>query len=150
MLSEAVKRSGVLEVVATFIEQQTEGFSTWGVLSVFCVAVVICTTFISHTVGAMVILPVVASVGNAMLPVPHPRMLVMGNVLMCSCAMGLPVSGAYCSSVYRCMSRACAAEGVLNQRLLQCSTCFAVPCHEPAAEEGVVVCRLPQHDSELP
>lgn len=104
VLSEAVKKSGILEVVASFIEKQTESFSIWGVMAVFCFAVVICTTFISHTVGAMVILPVVQSVGIAMLPHPHPRMLVMANVLMCSGAMGLPVSGALCSSaVYPCI-----------------------------------------------
>lgn len=93
MLSEAVDKSGILSVAANFLEAQTKSFSVWVVLAVFCFAVVVCTTFISHTVGAMVILPVVQSVGIAMLPVPHPRMLVMANVLMCSGAMGLPVSG---------------------------------------------------------
>lgn len=92
VLSEAVKQSGILELVATFITNSTENLDLWSLVAVFCAVVAICTTFISHTVGAMVILPVVQTVGNA-LPVPHPRLMVMANVLMCSGAMGLPVSG---------------------------------------------------------
>jgi phosphate transporter len=94
VLSEAVKQTGILKQVASVINDATASLSAWGVLAVFCLAVGVCTTFISHTVGAMVILPVVQSVGKA-LPIPHPRMLVMANVLMCSGAMGLPVSGAH-------------------------------------------------------
>lgn len=93
MLSEAVKQSGILELVATFITNATANLDLWSLVAVFCAVVAVCTTFISHTVGAMVILPVVQTVGNA-LPVPHPRLMVMANVLMCSGAMGLPVSGA--------------------------------------------------------
>lgn len=61
--------------------------------SLVCGLVLIATTFISHTVGAMVILPVVEKIGRHMLPEPHARLLVMGAALMCSGAMGLPVSG---------------------------------------------------------
>jgi phosphate transporter len=93
VLSEAVKSCGILEVFAHAIRHHAVGLSVWSVLALFCAVVVVCTTFISHTVGAMVILPVVRQVGAA-LPVPHPRMLVMANVLMCSGAMALPVSGA--------------------------------------------------------
>ncbi|KAG2437637.1 hypothetical protein HYH02_011276 [Chlamydomonas schloesseri] len=41
----------------------------------------------------MVILPIVQSVGEAMAGTPHPKLLVMVAALMCSGAMGLPVSG---------------------------------------------------------
>jgi di/tricarboxylate transporter len=50
---------------------------------VFCGVVLVATTFISHTVGAMVILPIVQKVGDAM-PSPHPKLLVMAAALMCS------------------------------------------------------------------
>lgn len=92
VLSEAVKQSGILELVAAFITSATADLNLWSLIAVFCAVVAVCTTFISHTVGAMVILPVVQTVGAA-LPVPHPRLMVMANVLMCSGAMGLPVSG---------------------------------------------------------
>jgi hypothetical protein len=51
----------------------------------------VCATFISHTVAAMVILPIVQSVGEAMPGDPHPKLLVMAAGLTCSAAMGLPV-----------------------------------------------------------
>jgi di/tricarboxylate transporter len=93
VLSEAVKQSGVLAVAATSIEDSTKGWPLWSITATFCALVLFCTTFVSHTVGAMVILPVVATVGEH-LPVAHPRLLIMASALMCSGAMGLPVSGA--------------------------------------------------------
>ena len=93
VLSEAVKECGILKVAASAIEDATDGLPLWQMNAIFCALVLVCTTFVSHTVGAMVILPVVASVGAAM-PDPHPRLLVMATALMCSGAMGLPVSGA--------------------------------------------------------
>jgi phosphate transporter len=101
VLSSAVEESGILAVAATAIERHTHGLGLWQITAVFCALVLLCTTFVSHTVGAMVILPVVASVG-AHLKDPHPQLLVMATALVCSCAMGLPVSGA------RPAARACA------------------------------------------
>lgn len=69
-----------------------DGLDLWSVLAIFCALVLMATTFISHTVGAMVILPIVQSVGQQM-PGHHDKLLVMGAALMCSGAMGLPVSG---------------------------------------------------------
>ena len=94
VLSEAVKECGILAVAAKAIEDHTSSFSLWQVAAVFCILVLVCCTFVSHTVGAMVILPVVATVGEQM-STPHPQLLVMATVLTCSCAMGLPVSGAH-------------------------------------------------------
>ena len=65
--------------------------SPWTCLAIFAGLVAVVTSFISHTVGALIILPVVAQVG-ASLPEPHPRLLVMGVAFMCSGAMALPVS----------------------------------------------------------
>jgi phosphate transporter len=92
VLSEAVKESGILAVAASGIEARTHGMGLWQIAAIFCALVLVCTTFVSHTVGAMVILPVVASVGEHM-EHPHPQLLVLATALMCSCAMGLPVSG---------------------------------------------------------
>ncbi|KAK9834087.1 hypothetical protein WJX84_011374 [Apatococcus fuscideae] len=92
-LGEAVKSSGLLQTITHGIENLVQGYSVLVVFAIFCGLVLICTTFISHTVGAMVILPIVQSVGAAMMPVPHARLLVMGSALMCSGAMGLPISG---------------------------------------------------------
>ncbi|KAG1667046.1 hypothetical protein FOA52_000407 [Chlamydomonas sp. UWO 241] len=91
-LGEAVKSSGLLQSIAQTITEQTVGMDLYQVLLIFCLLVLICTTFISHTVGAMVILPIVQRVGEDMLG-GHPKLLVMAAALMCSGAMGLPVSG---------------------------------------------------------
>eukprot|EP01025_Chloroclados_australasicus_P011148 TRINITY_DN14825_c0_g1_i1.p4 TRINITY_DN14825_c0_g1~~TRINITY_DN14825_c0_g1_i1.p4 ORF type:complete len:113 (+),score=10.02 TRINITY_DN14825_c0_g1_i1:1-339(+) len=61
-------------------------------MAIFCGVMVVCTTLISHVVGAMVILPVVKSIGESM-PHPHARLLVIGCSLMSSGAMALPISG---------------------------------------------------------
>ena len=65
-LGEAVKSSGLLEAIATGIQDVIVGYGTWGVLAIFCALVLVATTFISHTVGAMVILPIVQAVGADM------------------------------------------------------------------------------------
>jgi len=91
-LGEAVKSSGLLQSIANAITALTDGMDIYEVLLIFCLLVLICTTFISHTVGAMVILPIVQRVGEDM-PGGHPKLLVMAAALMCSGAMGLPVSG---------------------------------------------------------
>ena len=91
-LGECVKSSGLLSTIAGEIGNYVDGLGLWPVLMIFCALVLVCTTFISHTVGAMIILPIVQSVGEDMAD-PHPKLLVMGAALMCSGAMGLPVSG---------------------------------------------------------
>ncbi|KAJ2233813.1 low-affinity phosphate transporter [Coemansia sp. RSA 485] len=91
-LGRAVDSSGLLHELASRIESFVDGFPVFAVLCVFCGLILVCCTFISHTVGSLIILPIVAEVG-ARLPEPHSRLLVMGAALMASGAMGLPVSG---------------------------------------------------------
>lgn len=73
----------LLPVCVQFIGELVRGQSLWSVLAIFCGLVLVGTTFISHTVGAMVILPIVQSVGDQM-PGNHSKLLVMGAALMCS------------------------------------------------------------------
>lgn len=91
-LGKAVKSSGLLDTVAVAISQKVEGMSLYGVLVVFSCLILLIATFISHTVAALIILPLVYDVGASM-EEPHPNLLVMAGVLMCSAAMGLPTSG---------------------------------------------------------
>ena len=94
-LGAAVDSSGLLHSVASAAAAAaaSAGLSPWGTLAALCALVLVATTFVSHTVGAMVVLPIVESIGAAMLPRPHAQLLVMGAALTCSGAMGLPVSG---------------------------------------------------------
>ncbi|KAF1829920.1 hypothetical protein BDW02DRAFT_592273 [Decorospora gaudefroyi] len=91
-LGKSVNSSGLLHTIAESITAQVEGMSLYGVLVVFCALIMVVATFISHTVAALIVLPLVAQVGQSMAE-PHPNLLVMGSVLMASGAMGLPTSG---------------------------------------------------------
>ncbi|KAJ3410301.1 low-affinity phosphate transporter [Chytridiales sp. JEL 0842] len=90
-LGKAVDSSGLLASLTLEITPHLAGLSPFMCLVLFSGVVLVVTTFISHTVGALIILPVVAQIG-ASLPDPQPRMLIMAVALMCSGAMGLPVS----------------------------------------------------------
>ncbi|KAJ4410375.1 low-affinity phosphate transporter [Didymella pomorum] len=91
-LGKSVNSSGLLHTIAESITSGVEGMSLYGVLVVFCGLILVIATFISHTVAALIVLPLVQQVGQNM-PEPHPNLLVMGAVLMASGAMGLPTSG---------------------------------------------------------
>ncbi|EFX06461.1 plasma membrane phosphate transporter [Grosmannia clavigera kw1407] len=91
-LGKAVKASGLLDTVAAGITVHVQGMSLYGVLVVFSTLILVIATFISHTVAALILLPLVHNIGADMAE-PHPNLLVMAGVLMCSAAMGLPTSG---------------------------------------------------------
>lgn len=91
-LGKSVNSSGLLHTIADKITHSVEGMSLYGVLIVFAGLILVVATFISHTVAALIVLPLVREVGQGM-PEPHPNLLVMGSVLMASAAMGLPTSG---------------------------------------------------------
>jgi phosphate transporter len=91
-LGKAVNSSGLLHTIAVSITKRVDGLSLYTVLVVFASLILVVATFISHTVAALIILPLVHSVGLGM-EQPRPNLLVMGSALMCSAAMGLPTSG---------------------------------------------------------
>ncbi|KAJ5477461.1 transporter [Penicillium diatomitis] len=91
-LGKAVTSSGLLHTIASGITARVEHLSLYGVLIVFSVLILVIATFISHTVAALIILPLVRQIGVGM-EEPHPNLLVMASALMCSVAMALPTSG---------------------------------------------------------
>ena len=100
-LGKAVASSGLLHTIANRITEEVEGMSLYGVMVVFAALILVVATFISHTVAALIILPLVKQVGVNMQD-PHPNLLVMGSALMCSAAMSLPTSGFPNMSEYTC------------------------------------------------
>jgi phosphate transporter len=98
-LGRAAASSGLLHTIAQAITARVQGLDLYAVLVVFAALILVVATFISHTVAALIVLPLVRSVGEAM-PNPHPNLLVMGSALMCSAAMGLPTSGFPNMSMY--------------------------------------------------
>ena len=89
-LGKAVDSSGLLDTIAHHIQSAVSGFSMWVVLLIFSCLTLVFATFVSHTVAAVIILPIIQQVGMSFAD-PHPRVLVMGAGLVCSAAMGLPV-----------------------------------------------------------
>ncbi|KAJ3117185.1 low-affinity phosphate transporter [Physocladia obscura] len=90
-LGKAVDSSGLLAHITSLITPHLNGLSAYMCMLVFSLIVLVITSFVSHTVGALIILPVVAEIG-AKMPDPQPRMLIILIALVCSGAMGLPVS----------------------------------------------------------
>ncbi|KAI0454248.1 SPX-domain-containing protein [Xylaria acuta] len=91
-LGKAVESSGLLHMVATEISAEVHKLDLYVVLLIFSSLALVIATFISHTVAALILLPLVYDIGKAM-EKPHPNLLVMATTLMCSAAMGLPTSG---------------------------------------------------------
>ena len=91
-LGKAVDSSGLLHTVAHAITAKVEGMSVYIVFVIFSALILVVASFISHTVAALIFLPLVREVGMNMNE-PHPNLLVMGGALMCSAAMALPTSG---------------------------------------------------------
>lgn len=65
-LGQAVDSSGLLLTISHKLQHAVERESPWAVLCIFCGLVLVATTFVSHTVGAIVILPILRAVGEAM------------------------------------------------------------------------------------
>ncbi|PYH93891.1 plasma membrane phosphate transporter Pho87 [Aspergillus ellipticus CBS 707.79] len=91
-LGKAVTSSGLLHTLANAIRAEVEHLSLYSVLIVFSALILVVATFISHTVAALIMLPLVRQIGLGMED-PHPNLLVMASALMCSVAMALPTSG---------------------------------------------------------
>ncbi|KAG7194809.1 low-affinity phosphate transporter [Scheffersomyces spartinae] len=91
-LGKAVSSSGLLNTIAISIQKQVQDFSLFGVTLTFGLLILVMATFVSHTVAALIVLPLVSEIGNN-LSHPRPRLLVMVSALLCSAAMGLPTSG---------------------------------------------------------
>ena len=91
-LGHCVESSGLLNEVGLLIQARLAGMSMMLVVLIFCFVILIATSFISHTVGAFIFLPLMSAVGKGLNP-PRPGIVVMAACFMCSAGMGLPISG---------------------------------------------------------
>ena len=91
-LGKAVSSSGLLATIALAIQSRVEGFSLFSIMIIFGLLILVVATFVSHTVAALIIVPLIAEIG-AQLDDPHPNLLILTSAFLCSCAMGLPTSG---------------------------------------------------------
>ncbi|CCH62109.1 hypothetical protein TBLA_0G01650 [Henningerozyma blattae CBS 6284] len=91
-LGKAVSMSGLLATIAVHIKESIQDKPIFLIVLLFGIMILTMATFISHTVAAMIIIPLMKEIGNH-LPSDHSRLLIMISTLLCSSAMGLPTSG---------------------------------------------------------
>eukprot|EP00760_Papus_ankaliazontas_P025777 PhM_4_TR2872/c0_g1_i1/m.54953/K14430/PHO87_91; phosphate transporter len=92
MLGLCATQSHLVHVVLQGLRPILSTTPPW-LVTVFVVSFVgLITSFISHTVGAMILLPVVLEVSNLNSAMPDARFLVFSAVTMCSGAMAFPIT----------------------------------------------------------
>lgn len=87
-LGLAVRESGLLEILAGFARQGLAD-SPWLLVSQLVLVLVGATTFVSHTVAALVLMPLVVELGSA---VGVADLAVLVGALACSAACALPMT----------------------------------------------------------
>ncbi|KAF8506140.1 SPX-domain-containing protein [Hysterangium stoloniferum] len=91
-LGKAVDSSGLLSIADNLVRGMIDGLSLYRVVLVLSVVVLIVSTFISHTIASVLLVPIAAEFGKQFDP-PHPQLLIFITGLICSTGMGMPVSG---------------------------------------------------------
>ncbi|KAJ7257685.1 SPX domain-containing protein [Mycena rebaudengoi] len=91
-LGEGVASSGLLEVLHTVILDLLYGVSLYNVVLILSPVVLVISTFISHTIASILLVPIARVVGSN-LPENHRNLLIFITGLICSTGMGMPVSG---------------------------------------------------------
>lgn len=91
-LGKAVSNCGLLFTIAEHIKVMIEGKALFVIVLIFGAGIITMATFVSHTVAAMILVPLMGEIGQH-LPEDHSRLLIMITALLSSAAMGLPTSG---------------------------------------------------------
>ncbi|KAG1789299.1 SPX domain-containing protein [Suillus plorans] len=91
-LGKGVTSSGLMVTMDRMIHRLLEGLSLYTVVLVLSPVVLIVSTFISHTIASVLLVPIAKEVGES-LPGDHANLLIFMTGLLCSVGMGMPVSG---------------------------------------------------------
>lgn len=91
-LGKAVSNCGLLFTIAEHVKIMIMGKSLFAIVLIFGAGIIVMATFVSHTVAAMILVPLMGEIGQH-LPQDHSRLLIMITALLSSAAMGLPTSG---------------------------------------------------------
>ncbi|AGO12757.1 AaceriADR289Cp [[Ashbya] aceris (nom. inval.)] len=92
-LGKAVTSSGLLATMANTVKDKLATSSIISIVLIFGIVILTMATFVSHTVAAMIIIPLMKEIGMNLPSGDHSRLLIMVTALLCSAAMGLPTSG---------------------------------------------------------
>jgi len=102
-LGDTIQSSRLLDIMAKAIANSVT-HSLWITMLVFLVLIWIFSNFISHTVAAIIILPIVSQIGcvigNGNCIQGHYTLLVISSVFTAFCAMSLPVTSFPNAQVY--------------------------------------------------
>ncbi|KAJ7503249.1 SPX domain-containing protein [Mycena galericulata] len=91
-LGKGVDSSGLLEVLDGLIRQLLDGVELYSVVLILSPIVLVISTFISHTIASVLLVPIAKEVGSN-LGGNHQNLLIFITGLICSAGMGMPVSG---------------------------------------------------------
>lgn len=91
-LGKGVASSGLLKNLDALVQNLVTGLPLFWILVILLSVGLVVATFISHTIAAVLLVPIAAQMGES-LSEPHPRLLIMATALVSSAAMGLPISG---------------------------------------------------------
>lgn len=91
-LGKGVTSSGLLDVMDEDIRSIIQDLSLYKVVLVLSVIVLVVSTFISHTIASVLLVPIAKEVGSHM-PGHRENLLIFLTGLLCSTGMGMPVSG---------------------------------------------------------
>ncbi|CCE62023.1 hypothetical protein TPHA_0B03530 [Tetrapisispora phaffii CBS 4417] len=92
-LGKGVQSSGLLATIANALQRRIDHDSAEAVLCIFGILMLVVGTFVSHTVSAIIIVPLVQQVGNKLSEAKAAPILVFGCTLLASGGMGLASSG---------------------------------------------------------
>lgn len=92
-LGKAVSSSGLLTTIAKSLQARIANYGLLSVLCIFGILMLVVGTFVSHTVSAIIIVPLVQEIGEKLDNPKAAPVLVFGCALLASCGMGLASSG---------------------------------------------------------
>lgn len=92
-LGGAVSSSGLLTTIAGALQRRVMDFPLYAVMAIFGIVMLVVGTFVSHTVSAIIIIPLMQEVGDKLPGAKSAPILVFACTLLSSCGMGLASSG---------------------------------------------------------
>ncbi|QLG70219.1 hypothetical protein HG535_0A01570 [Zygotorulaspora mrakii] len=92
-LGNAVSTSGLLNTIARALQRRIQSDGLFAILCIFGILMLVVGTFVSHTVSAIIIIPLVQEVGDRLDSPKAAPVLIFGCALLASCGMGLASSG---------------------------------------------------------
>ncbi|KAF8835671.1 Sodium/sulfate symporter, partial [Paxillus ammoniavirescens] len=91
-LGQGVTSSGLMGTMDGAIHRILDGRSLYTIVLVLSPVVLVISTFISHTIASVLLVPIAKEVGQS-LPGNRANLLIFITGLICSTGMGMPVSG---------------------------------------------------------